>query len=85
MHRQLFFDAVQEAQAKGASPDAVKEILGRGRAKLGMFEGNLDDGELEIGQVAAMIDDIKPASEIMKEIISEFTEIKRNFCSENLF
>jgi len=80
-----FFDQVQEAQAKGANADEMRQLLGKGRAKLGMFEGNLEDGELEIGQVSALINDIKPALEVMNEIVNEFTEIKRNFCSENLF
>ena len=80
-----FFDQVQEAQAKGANADEMRQLLGKGRAKLGMFEGNLEDGELEIGQVSALINDIKPAFEVMNEIVNEFTEIKRNFCSENLF
>lgn len=80
-----FFEMVQEAQSRGANADEIKQLLGRGRAKLGMFEGNLEDGELEIGQVSAIIDNIKPASEVMKEIISEFTEIKRNFCTEKIF
>lgn len=76
-----FFDQVQEAQAKGATAEEMKQLLGRGRAKLGMFEGNIDDGELEIGQVAAMIDAVKPASEIMKEIIREYTNIKKMLCA----
>jgi enoyl-[acyl-carrier protein] reductase II len=80
-----FFAQVQEAQEKGVTADEMKQLLGKGRAKLGMFEGNLDDGELEIGQVSAMIHAIKPVSEVMKEIISEFTEIKCNLCTENLF
>ena len=78
-----FFDQVQEAQAKGATADEMRQILGKGRAKLGMFEGNLDDGELEIGQVSAMIDGIKPVSEVVKEIMLEYTEIKKNLCSNS--
>lgn len=79
-----FFDQVQEAQAKGASAEEMKQLLGRGRAKLGMFEGNLDDGELEIGQVAAMINAIKPAAEIMNEIIQEYTDVKKLLCNSQL-
>ena len=48
-----------------------------------MFEGNLDDGELEIGQVSAMIDGIKPVSEVVKEIMLEYTDIKKNLCSNS--
>ena len=84
MHNK-FFEQVQEAQAKGSTAEEMKQLLGKGRAKLGMFEGNLEDGELEIGQVAAMIDAIKPASQVMEEIISEFTEIKRNLSAESSF
>jgi enoyl-[acyl-carrier protein] reductase II len=67
-----FFELVQEAQSKGATPEELKILLGRGRAKLGMFEGNLEEGELEIGQVSAMISDIKPVKEVVQEIIEEY-------------
>lgn len=79
--RNKFFDQVLEAQAKGATTDEMRQLLGKGRAKIGMFEGNMDEGELEIGQVSAMIDAIKPASEVMNVLISEFTEAKRNLCT----
>ncbi|HEY5464717.1 MAG TPA: hypothetical protein VIJ95_15750 [Hanamia sp.] len=52
----------------------MKNILGKGRAKKGMFEGNPDEGELEIGQVSALINEIKPAAEIVKEIWLQFNE-----------
>lgn len=65
---------VQEAELRGASVDEMKELLGRARAKLGMFEGNLEEGELEIGQVSALIDEIIPASQIIKELILEYNE-----------
>lgn len=67
-----FYRLVQEAEDKGASADDLRILLGRARAKLGMFEGNLEEGELEIGQVIANIQEIKPAAQIMKEIIQEF-------------
>ena len=67
-----FFEQVHEAQLRGAAIEELKSLLGRGRAKKGMFEGNLDEGELEIGQVSALIKDLKPASEIVKEIWQEF-------------
>jgi enoyl-[acyl-carrier protein] reductase II len=57
----------------------LKELLGKARAKKGMFEGDLDDGELEIGQIAGLIHEIKPAAEIVKEIISEYETVKNNF------
>lgn len=67
-----FFNLVQEAYEKCASPDELHALLGRGRAKRGMFEGDMVEGELEIGQISGIIDEIKPASEIIKEIIAEF-------------
>ena len=67
-----FFSRVQQAENKGASTDELQEILGRGRAKLGMFEGNLTEGELEIGQVSAIIKSIKPAAEIVEEMYKEY-------------
>jgi len=71
-----FFDALQEAENKGASSEELIGILGRGRAKKGMFEGDMEEGELEIGQVAALIKEIKPAGEIVKEIIEEYRAAK---------
>ena len=67
-----FFNLVQQAENKGASADELQKILGRGRAKLGMFEGNLTEGELEIGQVSAIIKSIKPAAEIVLEMYKEY-------------
>ena len=71
-----FFNQVKDKENNGASYEELSELLGRGRAKQGMFEGNLNEGELEIGQIAGVIKDIKPASEIIKEIINEFNEAK---------
>jgi enoyl-[acyl-carrier protein] reductase II len=67
-----FFKQINEAENAGASADKLAAILGRGRAKKGMFEGDLENGELEVGQVASMIKQIKPAGEIVKEIWDEF-------------
>ncbi len=69
-----FFNQVNEAECRGASPEEMKEILGKGRAKSGMFEGNLDDGELEIGQVSALITKIQTVSEIISQIEQEYQE-----------
>lgn len=63
-----FYDEVQTAELNGATPEALKNLLGRGRAKKGMFEGDLEKGELEIGQVASLIKTIQPASAIVKEL-----------------
>lgn len=77
-----FLNRVEELEFKGSTPEALKELLGRGRAKKGMFEGDLDEGELEIGQISGLIDEIKSAAEILQEIIDEFRSAKREF--ENL-
>jgi enoyl-[acyl-carrier protein] reductase II len=69
-----FFNQVQEAETRGASADEMKLLLGKGRAKRGMFEGKLEEGELEIGQVSALINDILPAREIVQRTWEEFTE-----------
>ncbi len=71
-----FYNDVQQAYENGASIEQLKELLGRARAKRGMFEGDMEEGELEIGQVAALIHDIKPASRIVSEMIQEFEEAK---------
>ncbi len=69
-----FYDEINQAIINGATLEQQKEILGRGRAKKGMFEGNLDEGELEIGQVAGLIDSIQPVSAIIKAIITEYEQ-----------
>nr|WP_068888277.1 nitronate monooxygenase [Pedobacter panaciterrae] len=71
-----FAEAVAKAEAEGASAEGLKVLLGKARAKLGMFEGNMAEGELEIGQVSAMLKEIKPAADILHEIWSEFLEEK---------
>ncbi|WP_316819864.1 nitronate monooxygenase [Pedobacter gandavensis] len=76
--KNTFADAVAVAEAEGANPEALKQLLGRARAKLGMFEGNMEEGELEIGQVSALLKEIKPAAKILKTIWQEFlTEKER--------
>jgi enoyl-[acyl-carrier protein] reductase II len=67
-----FYQRVEEAYERGASTEELKEILGRGRAKKGMFEGDLVEGELEIGQVSGLINEIKPAAEIVNEILTDY-------------
>lgn len=67
-----FFEDVQNAELSGAGTDELKNILGRARAKKGMFEGDLEEGELEIGQCSALLDNILPAAAIVKQIWSEF-------------
>lgn len=75
-----FYSDLQELYQQKASVEQLKNILGRGRAKLGMFEGDLEEGELEIGQIAGLIHSIKPAAEIVQEIITEYQEVKKSFC-----
>lgn len=70
-----FFEEVQALESRGAEGGELLELLGRARAKKGMFEGNLDEGELEIGQISAYIDAMKPAGEIVKEIVEEFNSV----------
>jgi enoyl-[acyl-carrier protein] reductase II len=70
--KNTFYEQVASAYREGKTVDDLKQLLGRGRAKKGMFEGDLHEGELEIGQVAGLINEIKPAAEIVKEIISDY-------------
>lgn len=67
-----FYRAVEKAEAEGANRAQLMELLGRGRAKKGMFEGDMIEGELEIGQVASYINEIKPAAQIINEVWTEF-------------
>jgi enoyl-[acyl-carrier protein] reductase II len=72
-----FYNDLQELYKSSPTPEQLKELLGRARAKRGMFEGDLDDGELEIGQIAGLIHDIKPAAQIVVDIIQEFEIAKQ--------
>ena len=71
-----FYNQIVSAYDKGATKEELRALLGRGRAKKGMFLGDLEDGELEVGQISATMDTIKPAGEIVQEIIEEFQIIK---------
>lgn len=75
--RNAFYKKIEEAENRGASTEELKEILGRARAKHGMFEGDMEEGELEIGQIAAAVKKIQPVSEIVKEIMDEFRLAKQ--------
>ena len=79
-----FFDQIQSAELRGGTAEELKEILGRARAKRGMFEGDLEEGELEIGQVSAMLNKILPAAEIVKEIMNEYQEAKDALCNSKI-
>lgn len=71
-----FFQDIQEAYANGASKEDLQALLGRARAKRGMFEGDMEEGELEIGQVSGLIHNITPAAKIVEELIAEFSRAK---------
>lgn len=80
-----FFTQVDEAEKAGKTPEEMNELLGRGRAKKGMFEGDLKHGELEIGQVAAQIGEIRPVAEIMENLITDYTQVKEEMKAGNRF
>jgi enoyl-[acyl-carrier protein] reductase II len=71
-----FYHQVQELYKQNPTVEEIKELLGRARAKKGMFEGDLDNGELEIGQIAGLIHETKPAAQVLEEIIKEYEEVK---------
>jgi len=80
-----FSDEVDAAQKRGATPEELKEMLGRGRAKKGMFEGDLDEGELEIGQVSSLINDIPSVSEIITDVIKEYNEVVTSLSNKGTY
>jgi enoyl-[acyl-carrier protein] reductase II len=77
-----FFNDITNAINNGASPEEQEKLLGRGRAKKGMFEGDLDEGELEIGQVAGLIDSIEPVSKIISSIMEEYQQALKELNQE---
>lgn len=79
-----FYLRVKEMENKGASREELMELLGRGRAKLGMFEGEMVEGELEIGQIAGLIHEIKPAAAILEEIIRDYENVKSQITNSNI-
>ena len=74
-----FSAQVADLQSKGASIQELKDLLGKGRAKKGMFLGDLDEGELEIGQVSSLIDKVLPVKDIMEEMVGEYRNIIQSF------
>jgi len=76
-----FFEQIAAAEAQGADADTLKSILGRGRAKKGMFEGDMEEGELEIGQAASLINTIEPAATVVAQVWSEFLAAKNKLCN----
>jgi len=71
-----FFEDIETLYQKSPSKEELQQLLGRARAKKGMFEGDLIEGELEIGQISGLIKTIKPAAEIVKEIVDEFESVQ---------
>ena len=76
-----FYNDLQELYKTSPTPEQLKELLGRARAKRGMFEGDLEDGELEIGQISGLIHDVKSVANIVKDIVVEFEEAKQQIAS----
>lgn len=76
-----FFNTINQAILSGALPEQQKELLGKGRAKKGMFEGDLEEGELEIGQVAGLIDSIEPVEKIITDIIKEYHQARADLAT----
>jgi enoyl-[acyl-carrier protein] reductase II len=79
-----FYQQVKEAEMRCANADELKEILGRARAKKGMFEGDMEEGELEIGQVSAQIHEVLPAAEILNQMIHEYNQTLDRLCQQKL-
>jgi enoyl-[acyl-carrier protein] reductase II len=80
-----FFEQVNSAEQKGANVDELRELLGKGRAKKGMFEGDLKNGELEIGQVSAQINQVLSVEQIVSNLISEYRSAQENLKSEGKY
>ena len=74
-----FYQQVQDLYKQNPTLEQIKELLGRARAKKGMFEGDLENGELEIGQVAGLIHEIKSAKEVVDDMMTEFNAVKKQF------
>lgn len=79
-----FFEQIAEAEKRGAGVEELKSILGRARAKRGMFEGDMDEGELEIGQISAFVRDIKPAARIVQDVWNEFKAASKKMSELNI-
>ncbi len=78
-----FYNSISEAEKQGADANTLRSILGKRRSKMGIFEGDLKEGELEIGQVSAYINDIKPAGEILTNMWNEYEQVKKEFYERN--
>ncbi|WP_430810170.1 MULTISPECIES: NAD(P)H-dependent flavin oxidoreductase [unclassified Carboxylicivirga] len=83
--KNAFFEQVHAAEKNGASTLDLQKLLGRGRAKKGIFEGDLDEGELEIGQVASLINNIPPVHEVFTDLLSEYRRVKEEATTDQRF
>ena len=83
--RNPFFEQIRKAESNCASKEELKQILGKGRAKKGIFEGDLEEGELEIGQVASFIDDVLPVSEIMETLLNEYFTVQKELLNSSQY
>ncbi len=79
-----FYNIVQEAEDRGATAEEMRGILGRGRAKKGIFEGDLSEGELEIGQVSSLIEDLPTAADVVNSVIDEYNAKVENMISQDM-
>ncbi|MBK9543132.1 MAG: nitronate monooxygenase [Bacteroidetes bacterium] len=82
--RNKFFEEIEAAELRGASVEELKTLLGRARAKKGMFEGDLEQGELEIGQISSFIREIKPAGDVVREVWEEFKRAKSKLAAVDI-
>lgn len=80
--RSPFFEAVEKAENRGASPEELTELLGRARAKKGIFEGNIEEGEFEVGQIAAYLDEIKPVEAVLQKLILQYQQARKTLISK---
>jgi len=83
--RNKFFDLVRLAESRGASTEELRQLLGKGRSKKGIFEGDLDEGELEIGQVASLIDQVLPVTEIMDNLLTEYQKARTDLQNSSIY
>ena len=83
MIKNKFYNDVARLYETGPTPEQLKELLGRARAKKGMFEGDLIEGELEIGQISGLINEILPAGQIVKDMIHEYNQAKMELSTLN--
>ena len=85
MMKNKFYDGLLDLYKKGTTPEELRTYLGRGRTKVGMFEGDLEEGELEIGQAVGLLDKVQPAQKIIDEILNDFNYLKLNVSKLNQF